>query len=81
MRASRKFQGCFKEFQGCFKSILGVIHGSFKVACKQVSSGFNRVLRKLQCSFQGDMEGVSDGLLGDRFCRDNVVEYQVGVWD
>ena len=50
---SRTFQGCFKKFQGCFKSISAVIHGSFKGVCKQVSSGFNRVLRKLQCSFQG----------------------------
>ena len=52
-RKSRTSQGCFKKFQGCFKSILWVIHGSFKVVCKQVLSGFNRVSRMLEFSFQG----------------------------
>ena len=27
------------------------------------------------------MKKGSDGLFDDRFCQDDVVEYQVGVWD
>ena len=47
---------CHENFKGVSKIFQGIsrlFNGSFKVVCKQFSSGFYRVFRKLQDSIQG----------------------------